>query len=193
MYKRYGPSKNAILSQKDLLLGPETSVTETWATIGEDLRARLIRQEVRSDDGTLWYTYESSQGDVYSITNHRTGKVQRGPTIPPNSCSTDQEHQSAVEILQAHGYHITGSDSFNGRRTVVLESTSPVTKQPSTGQGEGFNVPIVDDLGAVEYRVETHVDELTGNTLQYFRYAIDGTRRETLVEHFEWLDLQLKS
>lgn len=90
-----------------------------------------------------------------------------------------------METYKSLGAKFVGTTEFNGRQVEEYESVVP--SQSRHLNGDGIQLPYIEDLGIVSLRVNVLIDPSLNMLLQSSRWAIDENGHETLIESMQVL------
>ena len=194
-FSRYGPLLSRYTSSPDKLWEPETTLQTISYRLDKDRQPVDILIETRTDTGDIWFSKSSSDGEYFTVTNHRLGvELPKEPVVMPPVSSQGEERTDidTVELFRKSGFEIVRPGLFNGRNTTIMRNApQPFPSDALIAPAEDDYIsPVVYDLDADEFVVEMHIDSERGTMLRMLRYAIDSEGKETLIESFEWLALQ---
>lgn len=184
-YKRYGPLKEEIEANSQMMFGPETSSTRVVWEVTETGQMRPLAMRVNSADGNEWYTYTYPDANKSIVTNHMLNEQHEEP-LPAWNSQTESPKAVAranyADVYKSLGWDYEGEGILNGRTTVIYADEGLIQK-PQERFGEGiYRTPVMYDLDQHSYRAEVQIDKLSGTVMQYSRY-IGGTSGEAeLVE-----------
>ncbi len=147
-----------------------------------------VSTSVASKDGSSRYLLEL-KGTQYTVTNLTTGVQSEGDSVPASSLIPSMQPHGPSDWsaeLERIGLIRVSEAVWRGRNVAIYEAQGPIVRQlskPDPNVGFGFH--IIYDLAPVSQRVGQYVDAATGITIRTYRYAIDSSGNETLIESFD--------
>lgn len=181
-YKRQGPMKETIESNKELFMFPETAIINGKVEIDIDGSFKNIYETVSSLTGEIWYTLFSADANKLQVNNPRAKQQFQLTYAGEKQIPTVDIYPNYLNILPENGWDISGESSYNQRDTVIFKMVKPIGKAQEVPLEGEFVSPVTYDLTGEYLHLEMQVDKLSGAVLQSSTYVINNLGEETLVE-----------
>ena len=128
------------------------------------------------------------------MTDLTTGTQSEGPTVPESSISIGKlPREAAMDLvgeLERAGMTRVSESVWRERNVAIYEAVGPIVGQLSRPELNGpIGFPVVYDLAPVSQRAGVYLDIATGIAIRTYRYAIDSSGDETLIESLEVLSI----
>ena len=166
----------------------ESSTQVLRYTIEEDRSLSGVSHSIKSSDEDNDYMLELV-GSQYTVTDVKTGIQSQGPKVPESSLSLPTQTLELTDMtatLESAGLTRGSEMVWQGRNVVVFESTGPIIGQLSAPEPNGVvGLPVIHDLSPVSQRAGVYVDPATDRVVRTYRYAIDSSGDETLIESLD--------
>ena len=186
-FKRHGPE---ILERTPFQLENSTQVFKY--RIQDDGSPVGLSHSIKSSDESNEYLLELA-GSQYTVTDLKTGVQSEGPKIPETSISAPAQPPGPIDVsakLESAGLTRGSEMVWNGRNVVIYEAVEPIIGQQGMPGSDGVvGLPVVYDLSPVSQRAGVYIDTATGMVVRTYRYAIDSSGDETLIESLEILSI----
>lgn len=187
-FKRHGPE---VIEKAPFQLERSTLVCRF--RIEGDGSVADVSTSVTSKDGSSRYLMEL-EGNQYIITDLTTGVQSEGDSVPASSLIPSPkslERADLITNLERGGLTRVSEAVWRGQNVLIYEAQGgPIVGQlskPDPNVGFGFHV--IYDLAPVSQKVGAYLDTATGIVIRTYRYAIDSSGNETLIESFEVLSI----
>ena len=187
-FKRHGPE---IIERTPFQLESSNQVLKY--TIEDDGSLTGLSHSIKSSDESNDYLLELV-GSQYTVTDVKTGVQSEGPKIPETSLSVLTQPVGSTDLsskLESAGLTRGSETVWRGSNVVVYEAVGPIIGQLSTPEPNGVvGLPVVYDLSPVSQRAGVYVDAATNKVVRTYRYVIDSSGDETLIESLDILSIE---
>ena len=123
-----------------------------------------------------------------------TGVQSEGRNTPGTSVPDSMQPPGPIDIstrLESAGLTRGSQIVWRGSNVVVYEAVGPFIGQLSAPEPNGLiGLPVVYDLSPVSQRAGVYVDTTTNRVVRTYRYAIDSSGDETLIESLDILSIE---
>jgi len=184
-YQRYGPLKDEIESQSELLFGPESSKMDIEIMMDENGDLAVMTYDVLSSTGEIWYTYTIDAVKGITIHNSQADVNTKGPDIPVHwTKKSDQSRPHYGDVYTQLGWEKVGEKIFNNRNVIIFHLNKPVQEQQLLLQNGDYATPVTYDILLVTREYETLIDSISGVVIASSVHGVDASGNRTLLQYF---------
>lgn len=185
IYRRYGAEAADVPGSE----GPETQRSEAWITFDERGALLECRAETRSVDGAVVSTATLEGDDLVLRTADGTER-HRAPGFRQNT--TVDTMKTTIATATERSYERASNEPFTagqvgGQVSLVFEVRRPIARSGAPAEAEGFQLPYVADLSAVEEVRRQYILPGEYRSVRSEIAVVGRDGAETVVESREYL------
>ena len=179
-YRRLGDQSTGLKPDASMFIPSETTIRDISFRSMDDGKARDIEITLSPPGESPWQTWTSADGLVFSVSNNRTGETR---VIDVGAHAFQLQATQSVgwfQKLRDDGWTLA---SRNGDiATFMIERRLNPQEEEALTQADR-------DLLPVNVRFEAEVDQKRNLVTASYRYLMDSSGTETLVEYFKILEV----